>query len=113
MKKAVSLADIAEKAGDKIEAMRKQNREKSVARIKELTLQHQQKNGPKVDVKKSAPAKPAKEDSESDLSDVEPAKTEKGKFTNKNTQSKFKQENKRKQKEALKKNKAKRGKGAN
>jgi hypothetical protein len=47
--KNVSLLELNELAHDKLESIRRANAEKSVARIKELTIEHQKlKNGPAV-----------------------------------------------------------------
>ena len=90
------------------------NREKSQARIKELTQLHKEGGAPS---KPKPVQRPVENLSESSDSDIEPdgdavmkdsSSAKKKDFVNKNTVAKSKHQNKRNQKEALKKIKQKR-----
>ncbi len=109
-KAAKSLMDIHQHAANKIKAEQQQNREKSVAKIKQLTEQHKKSKLTEEEVKARA---------EEDLSSDEGVNAQEAgkqprsanKKASKNAVAQSKAENKRAQKEAIKRNKQKRGKG--
>ena len=96
----------------KIKDMQRVNREKSLAKIKELTAQHQAKKA-SGELTEAQKKKLQEELSESDEEggDVKMAESKKKVFENKNTVSQVKVDNKRAQKLAIKKIKVKRQAG--
>ena len=126
--KKVSLLELNERAQDRIEAIRRANALKSQTRIKELTAEHiaAGKGGPKKEKKSEKQVEEVDVimDSDEEESKTQRAKPKKNggrreplegeaskKVPSKGSVSKSKLENKRTQKEALKKKKLKRGKG--
>ena len=92
---AMSMVDLKLKAQEKIEAIQQTNRDKSQAKIKQLTLQHQKM--PKVDKQEGKPDKSENK--------------EKPEYKSKGKLDETKLDNKRKQKQANKAKKINKGKG--
>ena len=110
--KGLSLLDLHMGVQTKIKDMQRVNREKSLAKIKELTAQHQAKKA-SGELTEAQKKKLQEELSESDEEggDVKMAESKKKVFENKNTVSQVKVDNKRAQKQAIKKIKVKRQAG--
>ena len=108
----MSLIELKEKAAKRIQDIQSVNREKSLNKIKELTLQHKQ-NPPTQGKKGQQDSDDAEMDSEGGDSDGEEKKEgDKTKqFKNKGAVSADKQQNKRQYKEARKKLKLKKKQG--
>lgn len=110
----MSMIELKERAQSKIEGIQKANRDKSMAKIKQLTEQHQKEGKQKV--KQSKADKSMFDDLEAgEDSDNKQGETSKkwpnGNFKNKGKVHESKQKNKRQQKEANKSVKLSRAKG--
>ena len=105
-KPALSMMELKEKAQSKIELIQGENRAKSMAKIKELTHQHQIDKKSKQGIAKIEGLGHGKgSDDDSDGEDEKP------KYKNKNTVSEDKLANKRLQKQASKQKKLNQQKG--